>query len=107
MDILGGGGFINFVGGHTRVKRTFVHHSAAVGEVGQLSVETRGSKKSVIIVSANIPLEIRGATAIYKEYTNEAVAVGFRHTAIAGAFKDVGVNFFALDLMPLGAAETL
>ena len=106
LDTLSGDIYANFVGGHTRVKRTFVHHSAAIGEVGQLVAISRGSKKPSQDITKNISLDLREATALYREYSGEAVSLGFRHRAIAGPFKEIGVNFFALDLMPLGAAET-
>ena len=51
-------------------------------------------------------MNFREATGLYREYTGEAVSLGFRHTAVAGEFKEIGINFFALDLMSLKATET-
>lgn len=94
--------YFNQVGGEARVKRWWVHHTAAHGRTATASLTMRNSEEDDVTVSESINISRREPTAAYHNGHAEAFQFGVANDDSDG---QVGINGLFIEHDGLGASE--
>jgi hypothetical protein len=90
------------VGLHAKLVNAWVHHQAAAGQTGEMTIIQRNSGEEDSEGKANIPLDYRESTPCGREGDGEAFQFEF---SITNPSAQVTVDYFAADFEFAGRTE--